>query len=344
MNRRLGYVSMPLVLAAINLKLSPSRKEMEARQRRLNSLIQVIRHSETLYDVADFVAIGTNHILQLAYTTTQNLFLEEKPPQSYSSDNMRRDKILSSTRRSTRASFKPNRPTSWQDAFIQCPRAYLLISTSVDYNLSIGRLPSVGDLPRIVRELPAIGVIERLPWPSDILPSESLRPLENHVNHLQQQQRFSPRVHLSLLEWRAALEPRTPETELEKTLSPQTAQINYNSSPDTFSDYPATLSFIMDDQQQYINRVAAQTTYGNTAPNLNFMDLRGCRSVSNSAAETCARRIPLEIVGQDLQTESLLKQPVFDTHAATLTHPVKGIPSTIFDSFFHEAFGQNWAV
>ncbi|KAJ5278579.1 hypothetical protein N7478_003951 [Penicillium angulare] len=68
----LGYVGMPLVLAAINLKLSPSRDETESRRKILASLSKIIRHSETLYDVTDFVAVGTNHILQLAYATTKN--------------------------------------------------------------------------------------------------------------------------------------------------------------------------------------------------------------------------------------------------------------------------------
>lgn len=66
---------MPLVLAAIDLKLSPSCQETAIRQQRLDCFTKIIRYSELQYDVTDFVAAGTNHLLQLAYTTTQTFFL-----------------------------------------------------------------------------------------------------------------------------------------------------------------------------------------------------------------------------------------------------------------------------
>lgn len=314
MNGRLGYVSMPLVLAAIDLKLSPSHKEMEVRQRRLTSLSQIIRHSETLYDVTDRVAVATNHILQLAYATTQNLFFERKPRQLLSSDNiMPRENSLSSSRCPARASNKsmlpkPNRPTSWQDAFIRCPRAYLLISMSVDYTMATGRLPSASSLPEIVRDLPAMGIIGRLPWTSDIPFTESTSSLASHMNQIQQQM-YPVSVRSSSVKGRDVLNPIDIETESEKSLTPQTVQISCNSSPDEFSKYPATPSFMLDKQLQYINRVAEQTTYENHEPNLDFMDFGDCQSVSNNATETCVLRILLGLVGHDLPAESLLEQP-----------------------------------
>ncbi|KNG87592.1 hypothetical protein ANOM_005442 [Aspergillus nomiae NRRL 13137] len=71
----LAYTAVPLVLAAIDVKLSPSQAEMTIRKRRLDRLGEIVRHSRMLYDVADYVAAGTNHILQLAYITTQEAFL-----------------------------------------------------------------------------------------------------------------------------------------------------------------------------------------------------------------------------------------------------------------------------
>lgn len=144
---------MPLVLAAIDLKLSPSNTEMHARQHRINSLSKLIRYSESLYDVTDFVAAGTNHILQLAYLTTRNF-----PLQCGMSDNS--NKICNKP--SDRVSAGTRRARGWCDVFRRCPRAYLLISTSVDYSLAVGRLPYDSSLPTLVRRIP--GAITRLPW------------------------------------------------------------------------------------------------------------------------------------------------------------------------------------
>ncbi|OQD82458.1 hypothetical protein PENANT_c021G09700 [Penicillium antarcticum] len=67
---RLGYVGMPLVLAAIDLKLSPSREALKLRQKRLESVGLIIRHSETLYDVTDCVA---PHVQVRSGSTTTEL-------------------------------------------------------------------------------------------------------------------------------------------------------------------------------------------------------------------------------------------------------------------------------
>ncbi|OQE12784.1 hypothetical protein PENFLA_c063G08786 [Penicillium flavigenum] len=340
----LGYVGMPLILAAIDLKLSPSREEIEVRQRRLKSLSQIIRHSETLYDVTDFVAVGTNHILQLAYTTTQNLFLEEKTAPLPSCDGVARQNSLVSTQRQERASNeskspKPNRSTSWQDAFIRCPRAYLLISACVDYSLEIGRLPSASGLPEIVRDLPAMGVIARLPWTSDIPSSDSTSSLLSQMNQVQRQS--YPVSVRSSVEEQDVLETTTIESEPEKSFTPQMAQTNHHSSPDAFS-YSVTRSLMTDEQLQYISRVTEQTTCESTAPNLDFMDFGNCERVSDNTTGACAVSIPLERIGH-MQAECQLEQPAFD-YGTTLPQPLEAIDSTLFDSFFYEAFEQNWAV
>ncbi|CEJ61948.1 hypothetical protein PMG11_10464 [Penicillium brasilianum] len=168
----LGYVGMPLILAAIDLKLSPSCDEMKIRQKRLDALSKIIRLSESLYDVTDFVAAGTNHILQLAYMTTQNFFLSGEPPSRMICDSVEQNRIgnrmNSDFPNSTRIRNQtPIRAKCWLDAFLRCPRAYLLISTSVDYSLAVGRLPYDTSLPALVRDIPAMGAITQLPWTID---------------------------------------------------------------------------------------------------------------------------------------------------------------------------------
>ncbi|KAJ5636862.1 Transcription factor [Penicillium longicatenatum] len=171
----LAYVGMPLVVAAIDLKLSPSRTETAARQRRLDSLSKIIRHAESLYDVTDFVAAGTNHILQLAYMTTQNFFLARETLPTKNNTGERNDStgcnnMDQSDLFSRSSSPKHTRAKNWLDAFILCPRAYLLISTSVDYSLSVGRLPYDNSLPALVREISNQFSMCRLPWSLDDKP------------------------------------------------------------------------------------------------------------------------------------------------------------------------------
>lgn len=180
---------MPLILTAIDLKLSSTHTEMSTRKNRLNALSAIIRHSETLYDVTDFVAVGINHILQLAYLTTRNLFLKRLPDDiarglsSLTSRAIRADSTSTSTTTTTSIMTtnslpkpptpkSPNgnrtrprtRATTWIDAFILWPRVYLLISTTVDHSLAVGRLPSDIALPELVRDIPAMGAGFRLPW------------------------------------------------------------------------------------------------------------------------------------------------------------------------------------
>ncbi|KAJ5542747.1 hypothetical protein N7535_005171 [Penicillium sp. DV-2018c] len=336
----LGYVSMPLVLAAVDLKLSPSREEMEIRQKRLTSLSKIIRHSEALYDVTDFVAIGTNYILQLAYATTQNLFLEKKPPlflaQSTESDNTLPSPGSQFNTTSVSTSSRSIKPSSWQEAFVRCPRAYLLISTCVDYSLAIGRLPSASNLPEIVRELPAMGVIARLPWTSDIPTFNSGSPFLNQ-HHPADTRSYST-------DRRDSLGAITIDTESDQSPPQHAVQINHIPSPEQYANYATTPPVITGEQLQYVNGVTDETSYEGDAPNLDFMDFEECQDMAESMTETCAFTIPLELMAQ---TESQsLEQPMFDGCGANTTLPpaIKGIDSTLFDSFFHEAFEQNWAV
>ena len=175
----LGYVGMPLILAAIDLKLSSSQEEMDARKKRLNSLSAIIRHSQTLYHVTDSLAVAINHILQLAYLTTRNVFLRQKHPtqrdllgnstrhiqEKAQSTETRPDHLIHKRNTHQSQSSKQfGRATSWVEAFTLWPRAYLLISTSFDQSLAVGRLPSDIALPELVRHIPAMGADFRLPW------------------------------------------------------------------------------------------------------------------------------------------------------------------------------------
>lgn len=151
---------MPLVLAAINLKISTSFLNIQKSKKTLDSISNIIRHSESLYDVTDVVAAGTNQILKLAYLVTQNIIIVcHSPSNSYKAQGQRSAEEQVLQQYSHRAPAR-----SWVEAFIRVPRAYLLISTCVDYSLAFGCLPCGDSLPLSVRQLVSSNGIGQLPW------------------------------------------------------------------------------------------------------------------------------------------------------------------------------------
>ncbi|KAJ5245809.1 Transcription factor [Penicillium chermesinum] len=183
----LAYTGMPLILAAIDLKLSSTREDIAQREKRLNCLSGIIRHSETLFDVTDFVAAGTNYLLQLAYWITQNLFLSGSRSPLGTGNRVSTgdgDLALSLPHIHQSKVVISSRAKSWLDAFIKYPRAYLFISTSVDHYLSVGRMPYGNDLPALVRDIPA-----EAPWVTTAYPAKG--PFAAHFSN-------SPTSHMGL--------------------------------------------------------------------------------------------------------------------------------------------------
>ncbi|GAM35146.1 hypothetical protein TCE0_017r03242 [Talaromyces pinophilus] len=139
----LAYAGIPLILSAIDLKLSPSYSEMLTRRNRLDTFAQIIQRSRDLYEVTDVVAAGTNQILQVAYAITKKLFLSQG--------------IMPVTTKTVNSKdVEPQRPTRWDEAYLRYPRAYLYISTSVEYSLSFGRMPAESVFPEQVRHVPSL--------------------------------------------------------------------------------------------------------------------------------------------------------------------------------------------
>lgn len=214
---------MPLILSAIDMKLSPSYDQVTTRQKRMHSLSAIIRHSETLYDVTDFVATGINHLLRLAYLTTKTLFLGGNQ-QSFDNGREIMSGNITSTDvfhpaggRSNQQTLKsPGRATSWIDAFVLSPRAYLLISTSVDYSLAMGRLPYNNALPELVRDIPAMGSVLTLPWTINLHHVSGVRhpPLDRRARN---QSRV--RSHSASSDERARRQHRQSGVQSERTIT-----------------------------------------------------------------------------------------------------------------------------
>ncbi|KAJ5697120.1 hypothetical protein N7488_010804 [Penicillium malachiteum] len=189
----LGYVGMPLVLAAIDLKLSNTRSETTSREKVVDFLSKIVRHAESLYDVTDFVAAGTNQILQLAYITTRDFFLSansairDVSPKMSDDSGAGRGGVAQRGRKGRARAGESSRATNWLEAYMRCPRAYLLISTCVDYSLSVGRLPGGSSLPSLVREIASMCSMAQLPW------TVQSKPLNNmHVTRLMLESQHHP--------------------------------------------------------------------------------------------------------------------------------------------------------
>ncbi|KAJ5122755.1 hypothetical protein N7526_009692 [Penicillium atrosanguineum] len=161
----LGHVAMPLVFSAINFKLSSSEPEMIARRECLQLLGELMSHSRRFYYIGDFISSQTDVILKLAYLTSQEIFAQDTPD-SLSESHREHGYSLTDTARSrSEIPIVKGPAKNWHDAFLRYPRAYLLISTTIDYFFSVGRLPQDNSLPELVRSMPPMGRI-KLPWAS----------------------------------------------------------------------------------------------------------------------------------------------------------------------------------
>lgn len=168
-----------MVLSAIDIKLSASNSEMMERRGSLEYFSEIIRQSRQIYDVTDFFSDGTNNILQLAYAITRDIFLQEDATPSHRAQNGISSIGLIDQRdfnsgvsdgvdvncRPRLPTFKTLRVRNWTDAFLRYPRAYLRISTCIDYSLATGRLPRDESLPPLVRDTASfLFTMPSLPW------------------------------------------------------------------------------------------------------------------------------------------------------------------------------------
>lgn len=152
---------MPLIISAIDHKLSPSWVDMETRRRRLEVLGDIVRLSQQTYDITDGIVRNANQILQLAYTAAQDIFLKTDLNASV------RTSLLSNCDGLGIDNYMNNPAvpiSNWNNAFFRYPRVYVLISTSVDYYLNVGVLPSGNALPKFIRFNLSPRIESRLLW------------------------------------------------------------------------------------------------------------------------------------------------------------------------------------
>ncbi|KAL2839863.1 hypothetical protein BJX68DRAFT_279302 [Aspergillus pseudodeflectus] len=168
----LGCLPMPLLTTALDISLASSSSQMALHKRRLHTLGQVLRSLEQVYEAAAMISAGMSHFLHLAYMTVQ-LPLDRETQMAAlfgSTDNMTGSFTSSPISEQSPSTSTPiaveGRPLSrtWKDFLLQSPRAYLLISTTVDYSLCIGHLPHDHALPDMLTCVFPGSLKIRFPW------------------------------------------------------------------------------------------------------------------------------------------------------------------------------------
>ncbi|KLJ05857.1 hypothetical protein EMPG_10711 [Blastomyces silverae] len=157
----IAYTALPLVLNALDVKLSGTTSQSATRKRRLSYYAEVMQLYRNRYDGTDYVALLIQEVLRFA--EKQNLLISFQPnePSSVmsspntSSDNGKEDSNKSSplTEASNGPAPSNKRTKSWSEVFIRQPRFYLRLSLSIDFAFARGQYPRDADLPALVREL-----------------------------------------------------------------------------------------------------------------------------------------------------------------------------------------------
>lgn len=158
---------MPLLTTAINISLSPSPQQREIHKRTIDTLGQIVKHLEQVYEAAAMISSGMSHFLQLAYTTIQLQSPDSDPVLPTSLEDCFDEHLPHGSPETVELA------RTWKDFLLQSPRAYLLISTTVDFSLSLGKLPRTDSLPDLLTCLLPGSLRICLPW--DINPMSSVR-------------------------------------------------------------------------------------------------------------------------------------------------------------------------
>jgi hypothetical protein len=141
---------------------------MALHKRRLHTLGQVLRSLEQVYEAAAMISAGMSHFLHLAYMTVQLPLDRDTQMVALfgSTDNITGGNTSSAVEeQSTPTAVEGQTPSrTWKDFLLQSPRAYLLISTTVDYSLCIGHLPHDHALPDMLTCVLPGSLKIRFPW------------------------------------------------------------------------------------------------------------------------------------------------------------------------------------
>ncbi|KAL1960772.1 hypothetical protein VTO42DRAFT_6602 [Malbranchea cinnamomea] len=125
----IAYTALPLLLNALDVKLSSSTSQIATRKRRLRYYAEVMQVYRDRYDGTDGVAVFIQQALRFADTPDFSSFCQQAQEGN------------------------PTESATWLEVFSRKPRLYLRLSLTLDYAFTRGSFPQEADLPALVREL-----------------------------------------------------------------------------------------------------------------------------------------------------------------------------------------------
>ncbi|KAL4895622.1 hypothetical protein BDV59DRAFT_199621 [Aspergillus ambiguus] len=126
----IAYAALPLLLNALDIKLSTSRLQSATRKRRFRHYANVMQLYQDRYDGTDSVAMFIQKTLQFA---SSMLIPRNQDPEGSGSSISH----------------------SWTEMFSQNPQLYLRIALSLDYAFTCGHFPEATELPGLIGNLMA---------------------------------------------------------------------------------------------------------------------------------------------------------------------------------------------
>ncbi|KAK2809859.1 hypothetical protein FQN50_003500 [Emmonsiellopsis sp. PD_5] len=126
----IAYTALPLLLNALDVKLSSSTSQTATRQRRFRYYAEIMQLYRDRYDGTDGVAVFIQQALQFADNLNISIMFQQ-----------------------TQSKAKASESYGWPEMFTREPRLYLRLSLTLDYAFTRGYFPKDADLPALIREL-----------------------------------------------------------------------------------------------------------------------------------------------------------------------------------------------
>lgn len=127
-----AYTALPLLLISLDVRLSPSDYQKKSRMRDLSHCTEAMRQYESRFSFAKLVSDIVRRVLQLVDYTSWSRSARSPPADSLSGLTM---------------SIPNHRPQTWSEICLQNPELYFKLLFSLDYSLSYGKTPSLGETP-----------------------------------------------------------------------------------------------------------------------------------------------------------------------------------------------------
>ncbi|EEH34680.2 hypothetical protein PAAG_05729 [Paracoccidioides lutzii Pb01] len=155
-----AYTALPLVLNALDVKLSGTTSQSATHKRQLGYYVEVMQFYRNRYDGTDYVAFLIQQVLKFAESQNLTVSFQASAGTNVMSNSTNNDSDVSGdtntstalTERSNSDKFAENGTKSWGEILVRHPRLYLRLSLPLDIAFARGQFPRDADLPSLVRE------------------------------------------------------------------------------------------------------------------------------------------------------------------------------------------------